>query len=98
MDEWMNDPAMKKLDPVKLELIKAAVMQTQGKSGKALVPVMMILITGANKKGIRFTQEEIALILDLLKEGKSQEERMQIDRMVQMIQMMQKNGGSPERH
>ncbi|MGN0405389.1 MAG: hypothetical protein ACI4F1_09215 [Bariatricus sp.] len=86
---------MKKLDPVKLELIRTAAMQTQGKSGKALVPVMMTLITGANKKGIQFTQEEITLILDLLKEGKSQEERMQIDRMVQMVQMMQKNGGPP---
>jgi len=81
----MNHPAMKNLDPVKLELIKTAARQTQGKSGKTMAPVMMSLITGANKKGIRFTNEEVSLILDILKEGKSAEEKMQIDHMINVI-------------
>ena len=46
MNEWLNNPAMKNIDPVKLELIKAAAQQTEGKSGKSLAPVMMALITG----------------------------------------------------
>ena len=50
-----------------------------------LAPVMMTLITGANKKGIRFTNEEVSLILDILKEGKSAEEKMQIDHMINVI-------------
>ena len=81
----MNHPAMKNLDAAKLELIKTAAIQTQGKSGKNLAPVMMTLITGANKKGIRFTNEEVSLILDILKEGKSAEEKMQIDQMINVI-------------
>lgn len=85
MNEWMNHPAMKNLDPVKFELIKTAARQTQGKSGKTMAPVMMSLITGANKKGIRFTNEEVSLILDILKEGKSAEEKMQIDHMINVI-------------
>ena len=85
MNEWMNHPAMKNLDPVKLELIKTAARQTQGKSGKSLAPVMMTLITGANKKGIRFTNEEVSLILNILKEGKSAEEKLQIDHMINVI-------------
>ena len=85
MNEWMNHPAMKNLDPVKMELIKTAARQTQGKSGKNLAPVMMTLITNANKKGIRFTNEEVSLILDILKEGKSAEEKMQIDHMINII-------------
>ena len=85
MNEWMNHPAMKNLDNVKLELIKTAARQTQGKSGKSLAPVMMNLITGANKKGIRFTSEEVSLILDILKEGKTAEEKMQIDHMINVI-------------
>ena len=55
MNEWMNHPAMKNIDPIKLELIKTAARQTEGKSGKALAPVMMALITNANKRGIRFS-------------------------------------------
>ena len=52
MKEWMNHPAMKNLDPVKLELIRSAAKQTEGKTGKALAPVMLSLIVSANKRGI----------------------------------------------
>ena len=85
MNEWMNHPAMKTIDPVKLELIKTAAAQTAGKTGNSLAAVMMALITSANKKGIRFTQEEVSLILEILKDGKTTEEQMQIDRMVKMV-------------
>ena len=85
MNSWMNHPAMNNIDPLKLELIRTASKQTQGKSGKNLAPVMMTLITGANKKGIRFTNDEISLILEILKDGKSAEEKQQIDQMIRMI-------------
>lgn len=61
-----------------------AAAQTSGKSGKDLAPVMLALITGANKKGIRFSPDEMSLILEILKEGKSKEEQEQIDRTVRM--------------
>lgn len=75
MEEWMNHPAMKNLDPVKLELIRTAARQTEGKSGKALAPVMLSLIVSANKRGIRFTTEETDLILAIMKEGKTDSEK-----------------------
>jgi hypothetical protein len=34
MNDWMNNPAMKNIDPIKLELIKTAASKTSGKSGK----------------------------------------------------------------
>ena len=85
MNSWMDHPAMNNIDPLKLELIRTASKQTQGKSGKNLAPVMMTIITGANKKGIRFTNDEISLILEILKDGKSAEEKQQIDQMIRMI-------------
>ena len=36
MNDWMNNPAMKNIDPIKLELIKTAASKTSGKSGKEL--------------------------------------------------------------
>lgn len=84
MNDWMNNPAMKNIDPIKLELIKTAASKISGKSGKELAPIMMALISGANKQGIRFTPEEMTLILDILKDGKSKEEREQIDRTINM--------------
>lgn len=85
MEEWMNHPAMKNLDPVKLELIRTAARQTKGKSGKALAPVMLSLIVSANKRGIRFTPEETDLILAIMKEGKSDSEKNQIDHIVDSV-------------
>ena len=50
----------------------------------------MTLITNANKKGIRFSPDEISLILELIKEGKTQKEKEQIDRTIQMVMSMLK--------
>ena len=94
MNDWINHPAMKNIDPVKLELIKTASKQTQGKSGKSLAPVMMALITSANKKGVRFTPDEMSLIIAVLKEGKPKEEQEQIENMVKMVTTYMKRGGA----
>nr|WP_296958563.1 hypothetical protein [uncultured Mediterraneibacter sp.] len=84
MENWMNHPAMKQIDPAKLELIKLAASQTQGKSGRDLAPIMLALITNANRQGIRFSPDEVSLILELFKEGKSKEEQLQIDKTMEM--------------
>ena len=83
-NEWMNNPAMKNIDPAKLELIRMAAERTAGNSGRDLAPVMLALITSANKQGIRFSPDEMSLILEILKKGKSKEEQEQIDRTVRM--------------
>lgn len=75
---------MKNMDPAKLDLIRMAAERTSGKSGRDLAPVMLALITGANKQGIRFSPDEVSLILEILKKGKSKEEQEQIDRTVRM--------------
>lgn len=88
MDQWINSPLLKNMSPEKLQLIQTAASRTNGKSGKELAPIMLALITNANKNGIRFTPEEIDLILSILKEGKTKEEQAQIDRMITMIRSM----------
>lgn len=88
--DWINDPALKNMDPAKLELFKIAASQVTGKSGNALAPIMMSLITTANKKGIQFTPDEISLILQVLKQGKSPEEQKNIDKTVQLVTSMMK--------
>ena len=90
MNEWMNNPAMKDIDPVKLELIQMAASQTAGKSGRDLAPIMMALITNANKKGISFSGDEMSLILEIMKDGKSKDEQAQIDRTINMVSSFMK--------
>ena len=91
MNNWMEHPMLQKMDPAKLELIRTAATKTNGKSGNDLAPILLALITNANKKGIRFSPDEISLILELLKERKSKEEQMQIDKTVRMASSLLKN-------
>ena len=90
MNEWMNNPAMNNIDPIKLELIQMAASQTAGKSGRDLAPIMMALITNANKKGISFSGDEMSLILEIMKDGKSKDEQAQIDRTINMVSSFMK--------
>ena len=93
MNECLINPALRNMDPIKLELIQLAARQTEGKNGKSLAPVMMSLISSAHKKGITFSPEEISFVLEILKEGKSKKEQDQIDRMVRMVSGYAKRAG-----
>lgn len=88
----MNDPSLQNMSPEKQELFRLAASQVTGKSGSAMAPIMMSLITNANKKGIQFTPDEMTLVLQALKNGKSPAEQQNIDKTVQLVQtMMRKN-------
>ena len=91
MDNWMNHPGLKNIDPVKLGLNKAATERTQGKTGNSLASVLLSLITAAQKKHIQFTTEEVDLIMEIMKDGKTPGEKAQIDRTAQMAQNFLKN-------
>ncbi len=88
MIDWLNDPMLKNMDPVKVELIKTAAAQTSAKSGRALALILMTLIADANKKGIQFSPDEISLILEVMKDGKTPKEKEQIDHTIQMVMSM----------
>lgn len=93
MMDWINDPLLKDMDPIKKELFMNAASQVAGKSGNAMAPVMMQLIMKARKKGIQFSPEEMNLILQVLKQGKTPAEQQNIDKTVQMIMNMMKKHG-----
>ena len=86
MEDWLNRPELKQLDPIKLELMKTVITKTKGKSGNDLAPILLSLIMNANKRGIRFSTEEITFIMEVMKEGKTSVEQARIDKTAQMIQ------------
>lgn len=90
MNEWINNPLLENMNPAKLELIRRAAAQTSGKSGKELAPIMMALITSAMKNNIHFSPDEVNLILELLKDGKSTQEKEQIDHTKSYVENMMK--------
>ncbi len=89
-NNWMNHPGLQNMDAVKLDLIRTAAKQTNGKTGNDLAPILFALITNAKKKHIQFTPEEFTVILDVLKEDKTKEEIVQIDKTVNMVRSLLK--------
>ena len=81
MDE---QPGAQEYRPGEAGADQMAAAQTQGKSGRDLAPVMLALITNASRQGIRFSPDEVTLILNILKEGKTKEEQAQIDKTIRM--------------
>lgn len=86
MNKWVNDQMLSMLDKEKADLIKEVISQTQGKNNKAVLPVLTKLVSDAKKKNISFTPSEIELIFELMKMHKTEKEKKQIDRMIQMVQ------------
>lgn len=88
MLDWINDPALQSMEPAKRNLFKLAATQLAGKSKNAMAPIMMSIITNANKQGITFTHDEISLILRILKQDKPIEQQKNIDKTVQIVSTM----------
>ena len=88
MLDWINDPALQSMEPAKRNLFKLAATQLAGKSKNAMAPIMMSIITNANKQGITFTHDEVSLILRILKQDKPIEQQKNIDKTVQIVSTM----------
>ncbi|WP_461812093.1 hypothetical protein [Faecalimonas sp.] len=86
MEDWLNHPKLKEIDPAKLNLLKNVIAKTNGKSKNDLPPILLSLIMTANKENIRFSTDEISFIMELMKAGKSSEEQTNIDKTAKMIQ------------
>lgn len=86
MSKWMNEQILSELDREKADLIRKVIVQTHGKNNTAVLPVLTRLVSEAKKKNINFNPEEIDLIFRLMKANKTENEKKQIDRMIQMVQ------------
>ena len=65
--------------PAKLKLLLNLAEQIEGKSQKEAMPVIMGAIASANRQRLNFTKDEFDLIFQIMKEGKSEEEKRQMD-------------------
>lgn len=73
----------------KLTLLLRLAEQLEGKtSQKEIMPVVMGAITSANRRNLMFSKEEFELIFMIMKEGKSEAEKAQMDDMLNRAQRL----------
>ena len=86
---WTKDPSLAGMDPAKLAMLNSFAQQGSGKSPQELLPLLMAAASQSRAKGTRFSREEMDAIIQVLKAGKSPEETARMDKIIQMMKMLQ---------
>lgn len=89
MQEWMKDPSLSGIDPAKLAMLQSFANQGAGKTQNDILPLLMSAAASSKKKGLQFTPNEMEMIVNVLKAGKSPQETARMDKMLSLMKMMQ---------
>lgn len=89
--EWFDDPRIKDIAPAKLSLLLKLAEQIEGKNQKQVMPILFGAMASANRQNLQFTQEEFQLIFEIMKEGKSDEEKKRMDATLAKAQRMMRD-------
>lgn len=89
---WIHNPALKNIDPKKLDIITSLIKNTSGKPIAQSIPFLMQANREVQKEGLSFTEDETSLIMDILTKDMSDAEKESINKMKGLInQRMKKN-------
>ena len=87
-DDWRNNPKLAGMDKSKLDMLQNMAQQGMGKSPSDLLPFIMSAASQGRKFGLKFDNNEINAIIEVLKMGKSPEEAAKLDRVVSLMKMI----------
>lgn len=83
--EWMKDQRIAHIEASKLQFLQKLVFEMQKLSDKEKLPFLMALATSTKKKQISFTEEEVSLIIEVIKEYSSEEDLNKMNRILSMF-------------
>lgn len=78
MNNINNDPRLKNLSPIKQKLISEIANSSTSKPMEQMLPEIMQINQELSRRNIAFTKEESNLIMDILMEQASPDERRKI--------------------
>lgn len=84
-NDWMSNEKLKDIEPHKLEFIQNLVFEFAELDDKKRLPFLLALATRAKKENITFSNEEIELIISVIKETSSEKEVNKINQMLKIF-------------
>jgi hypothetical protein len=84
-EDWKNHPNLAGIDQEKLAMLQGLAQQGAGKNPSDMLAFLMQAASQGKKSGLNFNDKEIALIIEVLKMGKSPAEAERLDRMVNLM-------------
>lgn len=85
---WINDLRLKDMDPMKKEIILNLAAEAKGKSVQQALPILLKAQNTLKEKNKTFSQQESALIMEILTTDMSPEEKTKLENMKQMFMKM----------
>ena len=87
-ENWQDNPKLAGMDRSKLDMLQQMAQQGAGKSPSDLLPFIMNAAAKGKSAGLRFNPNEINTIIEVLKMGKSPQERAKLDQVVNLMKML----------
>lgn len=87
---WMDDARVSSIPKEKLTFLQKIFFESKKLTKKEQLPFFMALASRAKRENISFSQEEINLILEVIKEQATPEEVQKINQAVRMFQSKKK--------
>ncbi len=87
-ENWQDNPKLAGMDRSKLDMLQQLAQQGSGKSPSDLLPFIMNAASQGKNAGLHFSNNEINTIIEVLKTGKSPQERAKLDKVVNLMKMM----------
>lgn len=83
--DWINHPSLANMDPLKKDIILELMENADGKSLAKVAPYLQKATSRMQKEHLSFTEEENALIIDVITQGMSPAERRQFETARQIL-------------
>ena len=83
--QWMSDERITNIPKVKLDFLQKIFFESKNLTQKEQLPFFMALAGRAKKEQISFSQEEINLIMDVIKDHSTPEEIAKINQTVKLF-------------
>jgi hypothetical protein len=87
-NSWVNNPKLKNIDQEKLKIIMGLAEQSGSKQQNELLPFLLAAANKSKSEGVTFSSDEIDVIIDVMKSGKSKEEIQRMDKIRSMMKLM----------
>jgi len=83
--KWMSDERLNDIDKAKLDFLQKLVFELDSLPQKEKIPFLMALATRARAEHITFSGEEVAQIIEVIKDYSTPDEIQKMDRILQMF-------------
>jgi len=80
---WMSDPTISHIPKEKLDFLSEMFEKVKDKNKNELMPFLMAM-SGKTKQSLKFTTEEMQLVIAAIKRAATSEELQQIEKVLNM--------------